>query len=363
MGIVDAAEFAQAAPRLAAPARRVNQLVLDDGPVQDIVLVDHQDVGNLSLGGRRLAVQELVHRDHAIGPIGAGDDGKACRVAFVGGREIDECEGDILRNFLKFLVFVREAVNRPIGFRLRIAVDRKPRYPIASRRRVVGEGGKGARLHRRRRPQVRRRAGCVAGGLRCAPPHAGEYAKQRRPGSLQPVEDSPPHPIEGGGAGLHDEGVTEAKRHCRELRAPEAKGKAPRRDRALLEEVVILRQNLDGQTRAKDLGQGRPFRRVVEAIAEADQRGRKQRQIVRFQTPFTEAAEKRIVGRFLVAVFDLQLGDRHGLDEPDHLRQPLLESLQRPRAAVEDEAMGTLAPFLSVVFSDRRKKSLCFEGR
>ncbi len=71
-------------------------------------------------------------------------------------------------------VFVTDLMDRPIGRGLGIVVNAEPRRQTGPRGGVVGESGEGARLHRRRRYEIRRHVGSACAGAR-------EHAEQRWP--------------------------------------------------------------------------------------------------------------------------------------------------------------------------------------
>ncbi len=186
MRVVDSPQLLQASPHLSATARGKNQLVIDDEPLKDVAFVDHRDVRDLFGTLLRLEPQELDQWNHIVTPPTPRNPCETPRVAAVACHEVGERETETFGNPLMIFVFVAEVMDRPSDHRLRVVVNGEPRCQIGSRGGVVSEGGKGARLHRRRRHEIRRNLGSACAGSR-------KHAEQRRPIIRQTLQYPRPH--------------------------------------------------------------------------------------------------------------------------------------------------------------------------
>jgi len=127
MRIVDAAQFLQAVPHLAAPACFPDQLLVDEHFLQHVVAIDHHHAGNLVRQALPFARQGLIDRDHAAVPLFPRNTRKVPGVALVARKKVDQREGEVVGNPLVVLVFVGKPRHRPVEVDLGIGRELKTR--------------------------------------------------------------------------------------------------------------------------------------------------------------------------------------------------------------------------------------------
>ena len=118
MRVVDAAEFLQAVPHLAAAPCLADQAFINDDFLQHIVGINHAQAGDFVGQTAALARQGLVDCDHAAVPLAARNPRQMLGVALVTGNEVNQRERQVFGHALVLLVLVSERLNRPVEFYL-----------------------------------------------------------------------------------------------------------------------------------------------------------------------------------------------------------------------------------------------------
>jgi len=118
-----------------------------------------------------------------------------------------------------------------------------------------------------------------------------------------------------------------------------------------------LNQDLQRQAARETIDQRGKLRVGCVAGLHADEVIREDTQVFWPECIFVELLEKRIVRRFQVAAFDLELRGGDGLDEVDQFRKPVAESRERVRTVLEYETMQWRR-VRGVAMARRKHKSL-----
>ena len=166
MRVVDAALLLEPVPERPATGGDLHEPRVDDDPLQHVVGIDGEHVGNRVGDDLRVAREPLVRRDHRSVPALARNAGEMPGVTRVAEHEVGDRERRLLDHALRVLIRVFERCDGPIGFRLRIVLEREARGLVVAGVRIVGEGRERARLHRRGRGQVGRQLADGTGARR-----------------------------------------------------------------------------------------------------------------------------------------------------------------------------------------------------
>ena len=126
MGVVNPAPLLQCFPDTAAAAGGIYQLLVNDCPVQDVFLVNHQDVGNFAGPFDVGKIDKFVCRDHLLAPGRPRRQGEVAVKPRITGDKVDQRKGGVaaftvVAHFLK-----SESMGRPVRRHLRVAIQAEP---------------------------------------------------------------------------------------------------------------------------------------------------------------------------------------------------------------------------------------------
>ena len=150
--------------QLAKQLPEMRMFTYDGDTPQDVVTIDHQHAGESIGQAPGFSLEATGNRRQRALRIGACHRREVTCPTAIASDEVDECERQILGHPPVLRVFVIETMKRPVALGLGVVMQGETRRPVFAGRRVVAEGGKGARLHRCGRHQIRRQVAGVAAG-------------------------------------------------------------------------------------------------------------------------------------------------------------------------------------------------------